>query len=124
MNGLLRVISFFELAGYFLIQLVLANVQVALLLFKPNRLIKPAIVAVPLDEISDFALYCLSSMITLTPGTLSLEVSRDRKKLFVHVIHTDSPSQTVRDICEGFLARVLWVYDGHKSQRGAHANLD
>jgi multicomponent Na+:H+ antiporter subunit E len=118
-------ISFFELSGYFLIQLVLANVQVALLLFKPNRLIKPAIVAVPLPEISDFALYCLSSMITLTPGTLSLEVSADRKKLFVHVIHTESPSETVRDICNGFLARVLWVYDGQNSRGGAHhANLD
>jgi multicomponent Na+:H+ antiporter subunit E len=119
-----RLISFFELSGYFVIQLVLANIQVALLLFKPNRLLKPAIVAVPLGEISDFALYCLSSMITLTPGTLSLEVSQDRKKLFVHVIHTDSPAETVRDIRNGFLARVLWVYDGQKLPRGAHANLD
>jgi len=124
MKLLRRMISFFELSGYFLIQLVLANVQVALLLFKPNRLIKPAIVAVPLPEISDFSLYCLSSMITLTPGTLSLEVSADRKKLFVHVIHTDSPSETVREIREGFLARVLWVYDGRKFQGAAHANLD
>lgn len=124
MKQLGRFISFFELTGYFLIQLVLANLQVAFLLFKPNRLLKPAIVAVPLGEISDLALYCVSSMITLTPGTLSLEVSPDRKKLFVHVIHTDSPSETVREIRDGFLARVLWVYDGQKSQRGDHANLD
>jgi len=124
MSGFRRMAAFLELSGYFLVQLVIANLQVARLLFMPNHLIKPAIVAVPLGKISDLALYCLSSMITLTPGTLSLEVSRDRRKLFVHVIHTDSPSETVRAICDGFLARVLWVYDGQRPQGSAHASMD
>jgi multicomponent Na+:H+ antiporter subunit E len=123
MNRISRLMSFFELAGYFLIQLVLANLQVATLLFKANRSIKPAIVSVPLVEMSDLSIYCLSSMITLTPGTLSLEVSPDKKHLFVHVIHTDSTASTIDDICNGFMARVLWVYDGRRYQRGASDTL-
>ncbi len=94
---------------FFLKEVVLANLQVAQLIFKSPKNIKPAIIKVPLDIQSDRGIFLLSSMITLTPGTLSLEVSRDRKYLFVHVTHTDNPSQTVEDIKRGFEKKLLGV---------------
>lgn len=102
--------GFVALLIYFLYQLVLANIQVLKLLFVPNERIYPAIVEVPLDLPSDFSIYVLSSMITLTPGTLSLEVSSDRKRLWVHVIHTDSPQASVDEILTGFHHKVQTVF--------------
>lgn len=101
-----------ELCVYFAIQVVIANLQVAKLLFVRNSQITPAIVAIPLSVKSDLGLYVLSSMITLTPGTLSLDLSDDRMLLFVHVVHTDDPKATISEIQSGFERRVLNVFEG------------
>jgi multicomponent Na+:H+ antiporter subunit E len=79
-----RVVQF---VGYVLWEIVLANVQVArAVLFTPVAKLRPGIVAVPLDLETDAEITMLANLITLTPGTLSLEVSDDRKTLFVHAI--------------------------------------
>lgn len=102
-----------ELISYFFIQLIVANLQIARLLFVPNRRITPAIVSLPIELDSDFAVYTLSSMITLTPGTLSLELSNDRRFLYIHVLHTNSPEETIKGLQSGFYRRVRRTF-GHE----------
>lgn len=92
---------------YFLKEVVLANLQIArFVLWKPSR-IQPAIIKVPLDIKTDRGIFLLSSMITLTPGTLSLDVSEDRKFLYVHVTHTMNPSEVVASIKQGFEKKLM-----------------
>ncbi|MGX9963546.1 Na+/H+ antiporter subunit E [Roseomonas sp. F4] len=55
---------------------------------RPDRL-RPAILAVPLDVRSDGGIALFADMVTLTPGTTSLDVSADRRTLYVHVL--DAP---------------------------------
>lgn len=98
----MRLFKFLHLIVYFTWEVVKANLQVAKILLFRHEEIRPAIVAVPLDIQKDSQILILSSMITLTPGTLSLDVSEDRKKLFVHVIHTDDPEATIQEIKTGF----------------------
>lgn len=94
---------------FFLKEVFLANLQVVRLVFLDNEKITPAIVKVPLRASSDLEIFLFSSMVTLTPGTLSLSVSEDRKALFVHVIHSSDPQASVQAMQAGFETRILEV---------------
>ncbi len=100
------IISF---AGFFLYELVLSNLRLAVDILRLRPRMTPAIVAVPLDVTTDFEIVMLANFITLTPGTLSLELSEDRKTLYVHSVYSMSPEETVREIKQGFERRVIEV---------------
>jgi multicomponent Na+:H+ antiporter subunit E len=91
---------------YFAGQVVIANLRVAAAVLGPRRLLRPAVVAIPLDVEGDDQIAVLANMITLTPGTLSLDVSEDRRTLFVHAMYTSSAENLRREIKEGFERRV------------------
>ena len=88
-------------------QIVVANLKVVAAVLGPRRLLRPALVAVPLDVTTDGQIAALSNLISLTPGTLSLDVSPDRRTLYVHAMSASSPEALRREIKEGFERRVL-----------------
>lgn len=95
---------------YFLAELVIANVKMAIWTLTPLRRLRPMIIAVPLaPDLSDTELTILANMITLTPGTLSLDVSESRDVLFVHFMNVTSPEDEIRAIKDGFERRLLEV---------------
>ncbi len=94
---------------FLLWELAVANLRVAAAVLGPSRLVRPGIVAVPLDVTSEAGIALLANLITLTPGTLSLDVSADRKTLYVHCLAVDDPEENVRSIKNGFERRVLRV---------------
>jgi multicomponent Na+:H+ antiporter subunit E len=73
--------------AYFLWELILANLRVAYDVVTIRHFMRPGILAVPLEAHTDFEITALANLISLTPGTLSLDVSTDRKVLFVHVMY-------------------------------------
>ena len=75
---LLRVVN---LVLYFLYALALSSVRVALDVLRPTLRMKPAVIAVPLDVTSDAEITLLANLISLTPGTLSIDVARDKSVL-------------------------------------------
>lgn len=82
------------LAIAFLLELVKSAVSVAIEAWRPRLAIEPGIIHVPLKVQSDVEITMLASLISLTPGTLSLDVSPDGKRLYVHalIIHDDGES--------------------------------
>ena len=77
--------------------IVIANIQVAwIVLTVPNSKLKPAWIVVPLDLRQPEAITVLAGTITLTPGTVSADLSDAGHSLLVHVLHTDDPD-AVRD---------------------------
>ena len=97
------------LAAFFLWELVRANVRLAYDVATPRYHMRPGIVAVPLDARRDSEVLLLAMLINLTPGSVALDVSPDRKVIYVHVMYIDTP-QTARDeIKNGFERRVLEV---------------
>lgn len=92
----------FVLILVFIREVVLSAVEVAWLVIQPTLRIRPAIVAVPLDVRTDREITVLANLISLTPGTLSLDVSPDRSQLFVHTIsvETDDGREVITDIKE------------------------
>ena len=97
------------LALYFLYELVKANLRLALDVATPSFHMKPGIIAVPLDVTKDSQILLLSMLINTTPGSVALDVSADRKTLYVHVMYMDSPDAAREEIKQGFERRVLDV---------------
>ena len=73
-------------AGHFAVELVTASLQVVALALRPGLALRSAVVAVPVRGASDQLLTLLADAISLTPGTLTLEVDRPRSTLYVHVL--------------------------------------
>ena len=94
-------------AAFFLWELVLSNLRVAWDVLTPRSYRRPGVVAVPLDATDDVEITLLANLITLTPGSLSLDVSADRKVLYVHGMFVDDPESMRRELKEGFERRVL-----------------
>jgi multicomponent Na+:H+ antiporter subunit E len=92
--------------AFFLWELVLANLRVAWEILTPGNKMRPGIVAIPLDVQSNLGITILANLITLTPGTLSLDVSDDRRTLYVHGMYVDDPDAFRQRIKEGFEKRV------------------
>lgn len=84
-----RLVGWVRVGATFAVELVQSTwATIRAVLAPPDRL-KPAILAVPLDVRSDGGITLFASMVTLTPGTTSIDVSDDGKTLFVHVM--DAP---------------------------------
>lgn len=102
-----RVISFFF---FFIYELIKANIQVAWEVGTPKFHMTPGIVAVPLDVTSDGEITMLANIITLTPGTLSLDVSQDKKVLYVYSMYITDKEDFIKGIKNGFEKRIIGLY--------------
>ncbi len=100
-------------ALFFAWELIRANLRVGALVLRPTTALRPAIVALPLDVQSDLAIQLLAATITLTPGTLSIDVSSDRRTLYVHVVDVgpgDDVAGFVRETKATFERRIkAWL---------------
>lgn len=103
------IVKWLQLVGLFLRELVLSAVKVGWLALQPRLRLRPAIIAYPLTVTTDAQITLLANMITLTPGTLSVDVSDDRRWLYIHAIDVPSREALVGDIAAGFETRVLEV---------------
>jgi multicomponent Na+:H+ antiporter subunit E len=92
---------------YFLKEMVKANLEVAYEVITPRLGVRPGIVKVPLDAETDFEITLLANLITLTPGTLSLDVSDDKKVLYVHTMYVTDKDAFIDSIKNGFEKRML-----------------
>jgi multicomponent Na+:H+ antiporter subunit E len=71
--------------------IVVANALVAWEVVTPTHYMRPGIVGIPLRCTSNAQVTLLAILISLTPGTLFLDVSRDRKTVYVHGLHVKTP---------------------------------
>jgi multicomponent Na+:H+ antiporter subunit E len=104
-----RVHRVLGLLAYFFRELVKANIRLAVDVATPHYHMKPGIIALPLDATQDGQILLLSMLINTTPGSVALDVSPDRKTLYVHVMYMDTPDAARQEIKEGFERRVLGV---------------
>lgn len=100
-----RVKSFPKLAKYllvFLYDVVVANLQVAVWIMMPQSRLRPRFLYVPIEVKHPFTVTMLASTISLTPGTVSSQLSPDRRLLIVHCLNTKDDDETIRTIKERY----------------------
>lgn len=78
--------------------IVMSNLKVARQVLGPESRIRPGFIWIPLEIGNIHGITALTSMITLTPGTVSVALSDDRRYLLVHVLHLDDPDTLVAEI--------------------------
>ncbi len=100
---------FLAFIPFFAMEFIKANLRVAYDIVTPTYHMRPAIVAIPLEAKTDEEITSLANLISLTPGTLSLDVSTDRKVLYIYTMFIRDRDSFVREIKEGLEKRILEV---------------
>ncbi len=91
--------------------IIVANIEVAwIVLTVPNAKLKPAWVVIPLELCEPEAITLLAGTITLTPGTVSADLSDHGHSLLVHVLHTTDPDAIREDIKTRYERRLLEIF--------------
>lgn len=98
-----------------LFDIVTANLQVARLIIGPTRQLQPAFVEYPLQLTHDFAISLLASTISLTPGTVSADLSDDRRTLLIHGLNVDDADELIRTIKQRYEKPLLEVFECSKT---------
>ena len=95
------------LGSYFVSELVVSSLKVAWDVMTPRHRARPGILAIPLDVRSDSALMALANLVSLTPGSLSMDVSEDRRTLYVHLMFIEDAQRSRAEIKEKMERRVM-----------------
>jgi multicomponent Na+:H+ antiporter subunit E len=101
-----KIISFFF---FFLYELIKANVQVAYDVITPKYFFKPGIVRYPVNTTTDFEINILATFISLTPGTLIIDISDDKKAIYIHVMYLKDEEQFIRTLKTGVERKLLEI---------------
>lgn len=106
----LRLFRVVRLIILFIKELVKSASKVAITVLSPNMELKPGFVAYELKVTSDMEITLLANLITLTPGTLSVDVSEDRRLLFIHALDCSDPDGIRADIETGFERAIMEAF--------------
>jgi multicomponent K+:H+ antiporter subunit E len=102
--------SLVRLLAVFLFDVIIANVRVAILILGPTSRLRPRFLRIPLELTSPFSITLLASIISLTPGTVSSNLSADRRTLLVHALDTADEEAAVHAIKQRYERPLLEVF--------------
>ena len=100
---------------YLIWQIIVSNLSLAWLVLQPKPKLDPGIIAIPLTINTGIEILALASAITLTPGTLSIDLGRDaegQRVLYVHALRVGDPAQFRTSIKQGFEQMILQISRG------------
>lgn len=98
------------LLGVFLKDIVVANLEVARRILGPEDAIHPRFVWVPLSIANPQGMAVFAAMLTMTPGTLSVDITPDRRWLLVHAFNVDDEAALVRDVKQRYEQPLMEIF--------------
>lgn len=90
--------------------IVIANLTVARLILGANKKLKPAFISIELDIQTPLGISLLANTISLTPGTVSCDLSADRSCLLVHALHVEDTADTIKQIKKRYEAPLREIF--------------
>lgn len=93
----------------FIRELILSNLEIIKFVYRKKNDFEPGIFVLPIEVKKDWEITLLSNLITLTPGTLTVAVSEDNTKLFIHAMHIDDIDDSINDIKNTFEKAIMEV---------------
>jgi multicomponent Na+:H+ antiporter subunit E len=114
-----RVDRTLSLLAYVLWQIILANVRVTKDVLSIRHRMRPGVIALPLSVRSDGEILLLAAMINITPGSVALDVSADRRTMYVHVMNITTFDEAKYDLKSGFERRILELRGDKEEVRDA-----
>ncbi len=96
-----------KLIVMFLYELIISSIQVVWDVLTPTHKARPGIISMPLDAMTEMEVLLVTNLITLTPGTLSLDVTEDCNTLYIHAMFADDPDAIRKQLKDGMERWVL-----------------
>lgn len=107
----MRLYGFLSFVIFYVWEILCSNFKVAHDVITPRHRMSPGIIAVPLDEMNNRQLMLMANLITMTPGTLSLDISEDRKTLYIHAMYLEGkPDELRNELKQTFEKRIRDVF--------------
>jgi len=100
-----------RLVGIVLLDILVANAHVARLILGPRSRLRPAFFAFPVTLRGDYPVTLLASIVSLTPGTVSADLSPDRRTLLVHGLDVDDPPSAIARIRERYERLLMEAFE-------------
>ena len=91
-----KIIPSIVFLGFYLRELVIANFKIAADLITPGLNIKPGFIKLPLLTETDFEIMLYSNLLTMTPGTFVVDISQDKKSMYIHAMYLQN-TEELRD---------------------------
>lgn len=103
---ILKIIAFFF---FYIKELLASNVQILFDIVTPKDKSNHALLEVPLEVSTDFEIFLLTNLITITPGTICMDISEDGKILYVHDMYAHDPIAAVDKLKNSYEAKILEI---------------
>lgn len=107
---MMRVIKFFKLVGYYLIVLISSNLKVAHDIITPGEMGQPTIIKLEVSSTKDIHIFILACLIAMSPGSLCLKVSDDKKHIWVHYLYPSEKDQLVDTIKNKYEKLIVEIF--------------
>ena len=99
-----------EFMGFYLFEVVASNLRLARDILSPSARMKPALIHINVENLTDRQLLAMANLVTMTPGTLSLDVVDDRSTLLVHSLYVEDSADAARQLEESYTRRIRRVF--------------
>jgi multicomponent Na+:H+ antiporter subunit E len=107
----LRIFRFILFIGFYFKELFVSSLLLAWDIVRPRKSFKHGIVGIDLDLKSDTAIIALTNLLSMTPGSLSVELTPDRKRLYVHSMYLDDPEAFKLKIKNSFEKKIKQIFE-------------
>ena len=99
-----------EFGLFYTKEVIMSNLRVAHDVITPNYNMNPAFIELDLKGMSDRQILFAANLITMTPGTLSLDICQETRSMKVHSMYVDDPDEAVRELETKILERIRNVF--------------
>lgn len=106
-----RIFDVMQFIVFYIKELIISSSVLAYDVVRPRKSFKHGIVAVPIDIKSDTALLALINLVSMTPGSLVVDLTRDKKTLYVHSMYLDDAEEFKRKLKHDFERRIKKVFE-------------
>jgi len=110
LHWLIKACNIIEFAGFYLVEVIASNLRVARDVLYPSNRIRPGIIKLNVKHLTDQQLIAISNLITMTPGTLTLDVNSDSGELLIHSLYVEDPKLAAKAIEKQFIERIQRVF--------------
>lgn len=102
-----RTFIWIRFSFYYVKELLRANFRIAYDVLTPRLRMKPGFIALPMKVDRDFEVLLFSNLLTMTPGTLIVELSKEERKIYIHAMYLDNVEEIRINLGEYLQSRVL-----------------
>ncbi|MEM9227298.1 MAG: Na+/H+ antiporter subunit E [Verrucomicrobiota bacterium] len=110
MSWITKLPALLEFCIFYIKEVILSNIRVAIEVLVPAHGMRPDIVSVNTEGMTDRQLLVLANLITMTPGTLSVDITEDRRSLQIHAMYVDDAQVAAQELERDFVRRVKRVF--------------